>query len=103
MPLGIAKLISGELIIGHIVHDDRGDIIDIDKCIGLRVVPSNPANPQMIKIGFYPLNPFGPLPLIKGCFIIFSDDNIPEDIKAQYEQMSSGVIRPTQFQKEMMS
>lgn len=97
MSIGMGKLISGELIIGDIIYDSENDIIRVEECLGLRIAPPQPGgDPQKISIGFYPLNPFSTHPMIEGCFLIFSDNNVPDDIVDQYRQILAKTKNPNQ-------
>ena len=92
--ISIAKLVTGELVIGSITLDEQGITpLRMERCLGIRIQSPQSVDEKGLKVGYYPMAPFSPsLPTITMQFIMFYDSHIPEDLLAQYIKMTTGII-----------
>jgi hypothetical protein len=83
MSIKLAKLITGEIIIGDVVN--TGDQIEFNNLVQISLTP---VNEKSVRIGFFPLHPFalkGDKTVIKENHILLWISNYPADVVKEYE------------------
>lgn len=100
----IAKLVSGELIIGDLTKDDSLEPVVIRKCVGLIIRKTDEkqivqtSSQAKFDIRFFPLRPFSSeLPDIDISHITIIEPTVPEDVFTIYKRLSTGIHVATQM------